>query len=271
MVIWVDTAITRHNYGAIWNGIGAVPDVLAGKAELPMQYRVLVPWLCDFIGGDQLRTYIRIKWFSILCAVSAAFVWFLSLAISPFIAVSMLGFFFCMGSLYDYGETYWEITFFAIAFMLIGYSTWWAYAGIIVVSYLMAITKETAPFIALAALLSGQWVMAIVSGLTIASAMTMLYVKYGRRKRYTALIERYNWYRFKRNRDAGLSWVQEPYFMAAALLVGTAYLLIVNWGALTGTEMAMFVLFFAAIPITVCDEIRMWNPVVLGLIPLALK
>lgn len=37
--------ISQGNYGARWNGIGAVPGVLNRETEAPQAYRVLIPWL----------------------------------------------------------------------------------------------------------------------------------------------------------------------------------------------------------------------------------
>ena len=35
--------LTAGNYWSKYNGIGAVHDVMGGRADAPMQYRILVP------------------------------------------------------------------------------------------------------------------------------------------------------------------------------------------------------------------------------------
>lgn len=44
-LLWIEYAVTYPNYGAMWNGIGAIPQVIQRKGKAPMVYRVLVPWL----------------------------------------------------------------------------------------------------------------------------------------------------------------------------------------------------------------------------------
>lgn len=53
MVAWItDRAqftICARNYGAPWNGVGAIDKVLRRTALAPMAYRVLVPWLVALV------------------------------------------------------------------------------------------------------------------------------------------------------------------------------------------------------------------------------
>ena len=50
LVNYVDFRLTKGNYGAVFNGVGSIPKVLAGESLAPMQYRVFVPWICSVFG-----------------------------------------------------------------------------------------------------------------------------------------------------------------------------------------------------------------------------
>ena len=53
VVCYADYRMTANNMGAIWNGIGAIPSVLRGEAQLPMQHRLLIPLICKWFCGIQ--------------------------------------------------------------------------------------------------------------------------------------------------------------------------------------------------------------------------
>jgi len=48
--------MSSFNYGAKFNGLGVVDHVLARKADAPMAYRVLVPWLVGLVERIFPRT-----------------------------------------------------------------------------------------------------------------------------------------------------------------------------------------------------------------------
>lgn len=58
------TLIALPNYGARWNGIGAIEETLAKTTQAPMAYRVLVPWIVGAarkLGAPILETYQVLK------------------------------------------------------------------------------------------------------------------------------------------------------------------------------------------------------------------
>ena len=280
VVIWVDTAITRHNYGSLWNGIGVLPDVLSGKAQAPMQYRVLVPWICQFFSRwfdksgqyPYLSIYVRVKWISVLLAIATAFWYFSLLGASPFIATAMLGLFFCIGCQFDYGETYWDVAFFAFAFGVMLSQPWWMIPALFAVTFVAALNKETAAFIPFTAFLAGEWTLMLFLGAAFGAGYTIPFVRYGYAKRYCNWFEfKGNWFRIKETWKQGVGIVLNGYVMFLALLIGSVYLLGSHIVSITPIELSMLCLFFFTIPITIWHELRMWNPVALGLIPLVLK
>ena len=64
MILILDWRITAYNMNVKWNGFGCVADVCQGKADAPMQYRVLVPWLTRLLGGSTYA-YLVVKYLGI--------------------------------------------------------------------------------------------------------------------------------------------------------------------------------------------------------------
>lgn len=141
VLIYLDFRLTKTNYGAVFNGIGAIPYVLSGQSRAPMQYRVLVPWTCSIFGvGDQklkyLKQYVYLRWLSILFAVSMSYFYYHSV-----VGVLWLVLFFVAASLYDYTDVYIEIGLLALALVLLAGGYWWA---LIPITAVAALNRETA-------------------------------------------------------------------------------------------------------------------------------
>ena len=164
VVIYADFHITKHNVGTTWNGVGVIPSVLAGSAKSPMQYRVLIPWICGFLSrwfgsGEHkfahLYAYLRIKWIAIMAALAGSFWYFGQVCNYPHIAVGLMAAFFVWAAIYDYADMYLEVAFLAVAFASMG--TEYALLVASVVAFIAALNRETAVLIPIVLLLSGPY------------------------------------------------------------------------------------------------------------------
>lgn len=135
----------QRNFGAVWNGYGAIPGTIQRNNQAPMRYRVLVPWLIGWVPGRwRTTTYLAVKWLLMGVALAAAYP-LLGRAGTVVLALLMAGTFE-----YDYWDSYVELL--GTALCLYG-NPWWALVGAV----LWAMSKETvflAPFLAFAA---GGW------------------------------------------------------------------------------------------------------------------
>ena len=106
VVIYADFKMTRGNWGAKWNGIGAVPDILDGTAKIPMRHRVLVAWICRLVEICRieqrpfLNTYVYLRWLAITLSLVVANWYFSALGLKPLLPVSILACVFVLSSLY---------------------------------------------------------------------------------------------------------------------------------------------------------------------------
>jgi len=107
VVCYADYRMTANNMGAIWNGIGAIPSVLRGEAQLPMQHRLLIPLICKWFCGIQrspqgyYNVYVRLRFVSIVGAICTSYWWFSTVMTAPLLGVSALCFWFVLAALYD--------------------------------------------------------------------------------------------------------------------------------------------------------------------------
>lgn len=281
VVCYADFKMTKHNFGAWCNGIGAMPDVLDGKAMAPMQYRVLVPWLCKFVSRigwvekdgkfPLIQIYLRLKWLSIVATVTLAFIYFNLVGVNPYLSVAVLALYFVLSSLYDYGETYFECSLFLLAFLVFISGPTWGLLALITITALASLTKETAIFIPVIQGLYGEWLFAMVLFVTYVFVRGVLINLYGNKKRYCDIIEKNNWRKYRASLDNGLPAILNGYYMFLAIVVGVAYLFVTQWGLTGPIEQAMLMLFVLSIPITVLSEIRMWAPVALAVVPMGVR
>lgn len=280
VVIYADFGLTKHNLNAGFNGHGSIINVLAGKAKRPMQFRVLVPWLCSALqgwSGDRredhpfLSIYLRIKWATVPVLMWVSFLYFIKIEVNPFYATGLFALFLVLAALYDYGETYLESIFFAVSFLLLLSGWSWAFVLFLPLGILGSFTKETTIFIPVTALLVGNVPAAVASGLGFLFGQGLLIEKYGIPKRYCPLIEKRNWRKFKESWQTRVPVVLNGYVMFLCMFVGITYLVITQFHSMSAIELSMVSLFYLSIPITVLNEIRMWTPVMLGVIPMVLR
>lgn len=152
--------VTRDNYGAKWNGIGAVGGVLNKDADAPMVYRVLVPWLMNglrLLKFPMLEAYELLKiLFTWGALVSVHLVWGWGVAL--FVAILLPATF-----QYDYWD--WAPELMGLSLVMTGRFEL-AIIGVIV----WGLSKETAwlGFLAYGLLsydISGSVILLVVTGL----------------------------------------------------------------------------------------------------------
>ena len=284
VIIYADYGMTKHNLSVLWNGHGAIKDVLDGKAKRPMQFRVLIPWVCFalekcswFMPNSRpnespfIHIYLRVKWATVPILMWVSFLYFTKLGIDPFYATGLFALFLVLAAWFDYGEVYLESAFFSVAFLLL-LSEWsWAFVLFLPLGFFASLTKETTIFIPFTALLAGNIPAAVASGLGFLFGQGLLIEKYGAPKRYCSLIERRAWGFFKRSVKSNIPIILNGYVMFLCMFVGITYLVVTQFHSLSAIEISMVSFFYLSIPLTIVCEIRMWTPVMLGVIPMVLK
>lgn len=273
LLLWyVDYRLTAHNWGKKWNGVGAIPEVLAGKSLLPMQHRVLVPWLTSLFGrGGHATPYytghIIMRLLAITFALFSAH-WFFS---SNLLYTSLLAVFLAAAALFDYTDGYIELGFFALFLGLAGQcgpivkSEIWLLA---LVTFLAALNRETALFFpVLLFLATFDTIASVIVFLSAAGALLFVRIKYGVPHRYCSFcLVGENLRRIKKIFVGS----GESLFMREYLLFFGVLLLCV-YGFLTGNpswvEWGMGVFFCALLVPSIWFEIRVFAPVMLILIP----
>lgn len=273
VVIYADYRLTTHNWGSPWNGIGAIPGVLDGASMAPMQYRVLVPWICALFGRGKTKTpylgaYTRLRWVSIVLALAMSYIYFAAITELALLCTALLALYFVAASLFDYTDGYLEIFFFAFAFwwFVSGYAWWWLVPPCLIAG----INRETTFFIPVIWLMSGDWaafwmlLAASYLGYAIPRAL------YGQKKRYCSfLMIRENWQRIKTTHRGEQAWLHSEYglFVVLLLMVAGAYLPLLWSGGMTAIEWSMGGLFIALLLPSIWSEIRVFGPVMLVVIP----
>ena len=147
--------MSAKNYGAIWNGYGAITLVNKREAKAPMAYRVLVPWIVALMEKllpkvERLVVYQTLKLAGVVYAFWACWHW---IGLTATLICFML---LLVTVEYDYWDWAIELGGIAIA-MSCGV---WAAIGAVM---LYAMSRETWPLAAAAyGLASGDWVGAFV-------------------------------------------------------------------------------------------------------------
>lgn len=266
--------------GAIFNGIGALPMVLNNEAQAPMQYRCLVPYIVKMLSGifgkgDPLyyNLYIKLKWSTIpIFGIGVPFWYFSLIGINPYIGTSALTLFYCLASLYDYGETYLDVGFLGLTFIILTYSPHYDFLLLFPLVVIAALNKETAAFIPFTVLLTGDIKLTIITGFGFIIGYIIPIISFGVKERYCNWIEfQGNWHRYKMSIERGLPFVLNGYFMFLVLFATVTYCVLMNYKTMTAIEWSMVCLFYFTIPITIWNEIRMWSPVMLVIIPLVMR
>lgn len=170
--------VAKDNYGAPWNGAGAIAGVVNRNTQAPMVYRVLVPWLAyglRKLGMPLLTAYELVKIILTGCALWAVeYAWGLGVAL--IVAVILPATF-----LFDYWD--WAAELLGLCLCLSG-DLWLALVGI----WVWGLSRETVliggPAYYLA---TGDWLGAIA--LTSASVIMLsaVHLVQGPHKRYCDL------------------------------------------------------------------------------------
>jgi len=182
----VDWRITRDNMNVPWNGFGCVRNVIKGTAQLPMQYRVLVPWLTVLLGfGEVYRwAYMTVKYLGMLVMLYG-FHWYLGqLGVDADLGTAILAGIVPLTMQYDYADAYWEIGLLAIGIGLIlgGESIWL----LMLITFMACLNRETSAVIlaALAVLYLGLTMRFGFISLLVGASVLLPRLLYGKKTRY---------------------------------------------------------------------------------------
>ena len=270
VVLYADFHLTKKSFGAKFNGLGCIPDVLAGKSLAPMQYRVLIPWICKLFGeGDRdfayIKVYMWIRWFSIPFAIGMAHIYF-----GNPLCTALLAIFFVGAALYDYTDGYLEVGFLATALLLMGGGAWFMPA-IFILCVVATLNRETAVVIPLIAFLGGNYWMGFAawSGVGIGYFLPrFVYPTVGRYCDFIQIRENLNdikrFYRMK-----PFVYVEHSMFFVLALVVVMAY--IGSFPTYSPAEMGLGLLFVGLLIPTKWREIRVFSPCMLAILPMVVK
>ena len=273
LLLWyVDFRLTVHNWGVKWNGVGVIPEVLAGKSLLPMQHRVLVPWLTALFGrGSHKAPYICGHVTMRLLAISFALFsahWFFS---SNLLYTALLVIFLMAAALFDYTDGYVELGFFALFLGLVGQcgplvrSEIWL---LVTVAFVASLNRETALFFPVLLFLQTFDVVAsVVVFLAVAAGLIFVRCVYGVPRRYCSFwMVKENWRRIKSFfRDGSGSRQIREYLLFALLCV----LVFISpfTGTMSWVEWGMGAFFCALLVPSIWCEVRVFAPVMLVVIP----
>lgn len=185
------------NYGARWNGYGTIVSVLKGEADLPMQYRPLVPYMFEILrralrfpeeGNNLYRIFFAYEPIRVLgmWLHLCVFHWFLFvLSGNPLWSLAgtcLLALFWVITFLYDYSDCYYEGVFWGLC--LIGVMTqnvWLAVGAMFVGTF----NKETMVFLPPLAVLYGwnlDWFWWL--GAAFAASYAIMFLIWGQREHY---------------------------------------------------------------------------------------
>ena len=274
VVIYADGMLTKGNFGSQFNGVGAIVPVLIGRSMAPMQHRVLVPWLCWLVsrvlgwGDDKypfFKIYLAIRWVAIFAAIGMSHLYF-----GHFGMTALLALFFVWAALYDYTDGYVEVACFAAALYLMGVGGLWMYVGMAAVSFLAALNRETAIFIPIVVALTGQPLLTTVSFGFFLCGFAIPRLMYRGAQRYCSL-----WMLPKNLKSLKQELSSKPivyteytHFLVLVGLMVVTYAVSFPWSPV---EIGLGLMFGALLVPTVWREIRVFAPVMLGLIPMVVN
>jgi hypothetical protein len=273
-LIYVDLDRTRHNFGAQFNGIGAIPAVLAGTAQLPMQHRVLVPWLTALLCGrvrkvnydfhKYLDAYILLRWASIAFAVCLSQMWFQVIVPQyAFHATTMLAVFFMVAALYDYTDVYIEVACFAASLLLFQQDFGLVGLGLLGVGVIAGLNRETAVFMPLLGIGIAPITSILFSFVGVVIGVVLPRLSYRNNKRYCGFYQlENNLSDLKRICSVPVLYNESVWFLFVCVSVVAATIL---WPSMV---MIVFAVMFATLLVpTRWREIRVFAPCMLGVIP----
>lgn len=259
IVIYVDWRMTSHNCNMNGNGLGSVVFVNSGKAFLPAQYRVLVPWLTHYID------YYYLRWIAIGSSIVCAWLYFGTVMTMPILGVLLLALYFVWASVFDYTDGYVEVALFALSFYLA--ATTPLNFFMLFVGLMAGLNRETSVFIPICLVLDGYWGAGVITTIGIVIGITIPRVMYPDAKRYCSFWQLpVNIKRMCADYKRDLhplhhEWTN--FFVLTAVLIAV-YIA----GPLTGVHVGMAIMFCLLLIPTIWGEIRVFAPVVLFAIPL---
>ena len=258
VVIYTDWRLTAHNWGAIWNGVGCIPTVLGGTAKQPMQYRILVPWICGCFTNLK-RIYIILRWVSIVFALYCANLWF-----DNQLYLALLSLFFIASAIYDYTDGYLEVGFYSLFFYLMTTQPVYHYEMLFALVIIATLNRETSVFMPIMALLSQEWLLGIGLCLSFGMGYIIPRMVYGSVERYC----KFNMVGKNIRRIKNKIMLNEyMLFFILLILIGMASF------SFSGQpfEIGMGFMFLSLLIPTIWAEIRVFKPIMLIVIPMIMK
>ncbi len=281
VVAYADFKITKSNMSVVFNGLGSIPNVLNGEADKPMQYRVLVAWLCKLFDGhkqdsmEYVKTYLRIRHFFIFLSMFSCWFWFNVSLINPLLGITLMGLFYVFMALYDYTDIYIEVFLFSFAFTIMTIRPEWGWLLLLVIGFIGGFNRETTIFIPITMLFIGYPLFEImVVGFFVVWGIITPIVVYGKRDRYCSLFMiRENCRRMLLLFKSKPPMLLNDYAKFLGLLLVILYLYINTFSTigLSPIETAMGLFFILMLIPSIWYEIRVFAPVVLVIIPMALR
>ncbi len=275
VVIYADRKMTAHNWNVKWNGLGSIDSVLAGTAMLPMQHRVLVPWLVGTLSKimDRNYAYVWMRNLSILFAILCSFKFFMISGANPYIATGCMALYFILAAIYDYTDIYIEISLFSIFFIAVVNpieTPWVLLFGL--VTFLASLNREVSILMPITTFIAGDITLGCVSMVGFWIAQLLVRVKYGKPKRYCeSFMFNRNITTLKNSIKSGSPILYNEYTFFFVILFSAIGLYWFNRNNLTPIEISMGLLFVMLLVPTMWREIRVFAPCMLAIIPMAVR
>lgn len=270
VVLYADFHLTKKGFNAKFNGLGCIPAVLDGKSLAPMQYRVLIPWICKIFGKgdrdfDYIKTYMWIRWFSVPFALGVAHLYFGNIACTGLLAMFFIG-----AALYDYTDGYLEVGFLATALLLMNLGGPWVFV-LMLLCMVATLNRETAVVIPAIAFLGGDWIAGIAATIGFAAGYLLPRIVYPKVRRYCDLIQiRENLNDIKRfYRMKPFIYVEHTMFFTLVLIAIVVY--VGSFPIYSSAEIGLGLLFLGLLVPTKWREIRVFAPCMLAILPLVVK
>jgi hypothetical protein len=276
VTIYVDYHLTKHNWGVWCNGVGCIDDVVAGRAQLPMQHRILVPFIVAWLsfGGRVSRAaaYVWVRHVSIVAMYVASWWFFVASGVDPVAGCVVLAIFVVYASLYDYTDFFVEIALFALFLYAVLTGGNWLFA-LPLIACASFLNRETAiVFVPIAYFVSG--VDALVSTVAgIIPAFAYVRLKYDSAERYCK-------FNLLRKNIRGIGAMFSPHlvlynehanFFVLVIALAVVYVGTAAQAGLSALEVVMAVFFVLMLIPSMWREIRVFGPVVLVAIPMYLR
>ena len=280
VVIYADFKMTRGNWGAKWNGIGAVPDILDGTAKIPMRHRVLVAWICRLVEICRieqrpfLNTYVYLRWLAITLSLVVANWYFSALGLKPLLPVSILACVFVLSSLYDYIDMFLEVACFAAFLRIIQFPIHGDYVWIPLIVFLSTLNRETTIFLVPLAFIFGDHAMFALTVGACAAGWLIPRIVYPDGERYCSAIlvkENLRLIRDWQKRRVAILYDEYTLFFLLFLGAVTLYVVTALHSGLNAVELVMAVFFVAMLVPSMWREIRVFAPTTLVTIPMAVR